>query len=85
MLFIFLQAMLFPHLEMLLLGGSVQAQGLSRIEAVSQDVISLTTSALVRIIELLPRLRVLELTFFTSAIVQAVRLVVQTAAINGCV
>lgn len=66
-------AMLFPHLEMLLLGGSVQAQGLSRIEAVSQDVISLTTSALVRIIELLPRLRVLELTFFTSAIVQAVR------------
>lgn len=68
-----LQATLCPHLELLLLGGSVQALGLSRVEAVSQDTISLTASTLARIIELLPRLRVLELTFFTGAVVQAVR------------
>lgn len=66
-------AMLCPHLELLLLGGSVQALGLSRVEVVSQDTISSTASTLVRVIELLPRLRVLELTFFTSAVVQAVR------------
>lgn len=65
--------MLCPHLELLLLGGSVQALGLSRVESVSDDTISSTASTLVRIIELLPRLRVLELTFFTTAVVQAVR------------
>lgn len=65
--------MLCPHLELLFLGGSVQALGLSRVEAVSQDTISSTASTLVRIIERLPRLRVLELTFFTAAVVQAVR------------
>jgi len=68
-----LQAMLCPHLELLLLGGSVRALGLSRVEAVSEDTISSAASTLVRIIELLPRLRVLELTFFTTAVVQAVR------------
>jgi ankyrin repeat protein len=66
-------AVLCPCLELLFLGGSVQALGSSRGEAVSQDTISSTASTLVRIIELLPRLRVLELTFFTSAVVQAVR------------
>jgi len=65
--------MLCPHLELLLWGGSVQALGLSRVEFVSEDTISSTASTLVRLIELLPRLRVLELTFFTTAVVQAVR------------
>ncbi|KAG0589865.1 hypothetical protein KC19_1G054500 [Ceratodon purpureus] len=66
-------AILCPHLELLFLGGSVQALGPSRVESVSQDMISSASSTIVRLIELLPRLRVLELTFFASAIVQAVR------------
>lgn len=65
--------MLCPHLEFLLLGGSVQALGLSRTEAVAHDTISSTAAILSRVLELLPKLRVLELTFFTSAVVQAVR------------
>ena len=66
-------AMLCPHLKLLLLGGSVQPLGFSRVEAVSEDTISSTASTLVRMIELLPMLRVLELTFLNPAVVQAVR------------
>jgi hypothetical protein len=55
------------------LGGSVEALGLSRAEVLSQEQIAAAASTLIRMIELLPRLRVLELTFFTSVVVEAVR------------
>lgn len=62
-----------PLLEFLLLGGSVEGLGLCRPEALQQEKAAAAASALVQTTEALTRIRVLEITFFTSAVTQAVR------------
>jgi hypothetical protein len=66
-------AMTCPLLELLLLGGSVEGLGLCRPEALQQEKAAAAASALVQTTEALTRIRVLEITFFTSAVTQTVR------------
>ncbi|CAM6122767.1 unnamed protein product [Calypogeia fissa] len=62
-----------PHLEVLMLGGSVDGLGLSRPDIVPSNKAMEAVSALVGATERLSRLRILEITFFTSFVARAVR------------
>lgn len=62
-----------PLLEVLMLGGSVEGFYLSRFENLAQERVLAAASALVKAAELLPSLRVLEITFFSSSVAQSVR------------
>ncbi|KAL3698187.1 hypothetical protein R1sor_012263 [Riccia sorocarpa] len=74
-----------PYLEIWMLGGSAEGLGLSRYDVVSlekgltrSDVVSLekvvaASSALLQAARLLSRLRILEITFFSAPVLNAVR------------
>uniref|UniRef100_A0A0D6QUM4 F-box domain-containing protein n=1 Tax=Araucaria cunninghamii TaxID=56994 RepID=A0A0D6QUM4_ARACU len=62
-----------PQLEIWMLGGSVEGLGLFRSENLCQERMHTAVSALVKAIELLPKLSVLEMTFFPNTVVQSLR------------
>ncbi|KAH9305529.1 hypothetical protein KI387_009933, partial [Taxus chinensis] len=62
-----------PLLEIWMLGGSIEGLGLFRCENVSEERVQTAVSALVKATEHLLKLRALEITFFSSSVVQSVR------------
>ncbi|GLJ10929.1 hypothetical protein SUGI_0138210 [Cryptomeria japonica] len=63
-----------PLLEIWMLGGSVEGLGLLRCENLSEERVQTAVSALVKATQHLPELCVLETTFFSSSVVQSLRL-----------
>lgn len=62
-----------PQLEFLLLGGSIEGLCLSRPGSSSSEAVTTAVSAIVKAIEFLRCLHVLEATFFPEAVVQGLR------------